>query len=170
MFYARDGYFHPPKIFGTNPSYNLTKRLPFAALTELTMKGVEYMRRTKRQSRFAPFAAGLISGYAAALAICAAAALLLSFTDMASTAAGAAALLAAAAGSFVSGRTAGILRKRGGLKTGALCGVIFILPLTVLSAVFGMMGGFMLVVKALLCVCFAAAGGVSGVNREEKIR
>ena len=128
------------------------------------------MRKPKRKSRFAPFAAGLISGYAAALAVCAAAALILSFTDMAADAAGAAALLAAAAGSFVSGRTAGTLRKRGGLKTGALCGAIFILPLAVLSAILGMMGGAMLAVKSVLCVCFAAAGGVSGVNREEKIR
>lgn len=128
------------------------------------------MRKTKRQNRFAPFVAGLISGYAAALMVCAAAALLLSFTDMAAAAAGAAALLAAAAGSFVSGRTAGILRKRGGLRTGAICGVIFILPLATLSAALGMMGGALLIVKSLLCVCFAAAGGVSGVNREEKLR
>lgn len=128
------------------------------------------MRKPKKRRPFAPFAAGLLSGYLSALAVCAAAALVLSFTDLASSAAGAAALLAAAAGSFVSGRTAGIIKKRSGLKTGALCGVLFIAPLALLSAVFGLLGGVMLIVKSVLCICFAAAGGVVGVNREEKIR
>ena len=128
------------------------------------------MRKPKKRRPFAPFTAGLLSGYLSALAVCAAAALVLSFTDLASSAAGAAALLAAAAGSFVSGRTAGTLRKRSGLKTGALCGVLFIAPLALLSAVFGLLGGVMLIVKSVLCICFAAAGGVVGVNREEKIR
>ena len=124
------------------------------------------MRRKKREPRFAPFAAGTIAGAAVMLVVSALAALALSMLGASEGAAGAAALLAIAAGSFVSGRTAGIMRRRGGLKTGALCGALLLAPLFVLSLCFGLSGWVMLIVKAALCVAFGAAGGVSGVNRD----
>ncbi len=96
------------------------------------------------------------------------AAALLSLTDAAVQTAGAAAVLAMSIGSFLCGQTAGIIKHRDGLKTGALCGIAFALPLLILSAVFGGGWSAMFFVKLLLCVSFAAVGGVAGVNREEK--
>ena len=126
------------------------------------------MRRKRKNRHLAPFAAGLTAGYASALAVCAAAAAVINLAD-ADFASGAAAILALAAGSFVCGRTAGAMRGFSGLKTGIICGIIFLIPPAVLSAVFGRMGGVMLAVKAAVCICFGAAGGVVGVNREENI-
>ena len=60
-----------------------------------------------------------------------------------------------------------MLRKNG-LKTGALSGAVYIVPLIVLSIIFGKAGTFMLFVKIFLSVIFGAAGGVSGVNAEER--
>ena len=124
------------------------------------------MRKKKRNYRFFPYGAGLVLGYAAMLLVSAAAALLLSFTDAASSAAGAAAVLALAIGSFVCGRTAGIMRRRDGLKTGALCGLIFSVLPVVLALIFHLFGTVMLIIKPILCVAFGAVGGVAGVNRD----
>lgn len=126
------------------------------------------MRRKKRMPGSFPIAAGLIAGWAAALIICVLGGLALSFTDMAGVGSVIAAMLAYAVGSFAAGRIAGGIRGRGGLKTGALCGVLFFLPPLLLSIIFGMAGTFLLPVKALLCLCFAAAGGVVGVNSERQ--
>ena len=123
------------------------------------------MRKRKRNSRLLPYAAGLIVGYIAALLVSMLAA---SLTDAAVQTAGAAAVLAMSIGSFLCGQTAGIIKHRDGLKTGALCGIAFALPLLILSAVFGGGWSAMFFVKLLLCVSFAAVGGVAGVNREEK--
>ncbi len=125
------------------------------------------MRKRKRNSRLLPYAAGLIVGYIAALLVSMLAAAL-SLTDAAVQTAGAAAVLAMSIGSFLCGQTAGIIKHRDGLKTGALCGIAFALPLLILSAVFGGGWSAMFFVKLLLCVSFAAVGGVAGVNREEK--
>lgn len=122
--------------------------------------------RKKKKSRAAPFTAGMICGGAAALVTAAIGALLLSLLGASAGAAGAAAIAASAIGSFVCGRTAGIMRRRDGLKTGALCGALFFIPLLLLSLVFGTAGSFMLPVKALVCLAFAAAGGVAGVNKD----
>lgn len=116
----------------------------------------------------APFTAGLIAGYAAAAAISAAGALIMWIVGADSGVEWLAAILALAAGSFLCGRTAGKLRRRAGLKTGALCGVMFIIPLLILGLIFGRAEGAMLPVKLLLCLGFSAAGGVSGVNAPEK--
>lgn len=124
------------------------------------------MRRKKKRSRLAPFAAGTVVGAAVILAFSVCAALLLSFAGASSGGAGAASLAAIAAGSFFAGRTAGTMRRRGGLKTGALCGGIIWAILVLLSLVFGRGGWVMLLVKLLVCACFGAAGGVAGVNRE----
>lgn len=124
------------------------------------------MRRRKKHRRAAPFAVGLLCGYIAELIVAALGALLLSFTDIASGGAGVTALIAAATGSLVCGRTAGIIKRRDGLKTGALCGLLFFLPLLLLSIIFGAAGSMLLPVKALLCLGFATAGGVMGVNKE----
>lgn len=126
------------------------------------------MRKRKRNSRLLPYAVGLIIGYAAMLPVIIPAAALLSLTDAAAQTAGAAAVLAMSIGSFLCGRTAGIIKHRDGLKTGALCGIVFVVPLLILSAVFGSGWSVMFLVKLLLSIAFAAAGGVSGVNREEK--
>lgn len=126
------------------------------------------MRKKKRNSRFAPFAAGIAAGYGTALTAAALAAGALTITDTAAAAAGsgAAAILAVSAGSFVCGRIAGKLRRKNGLQTGAVCGVLFIIPLVVLSLIFGLAGGVMLAVKAALCLVFGMVGGVSGVNSD----
>jgi len=75
---------------------------------------------------------------------------------------------AAALGSFLCGRTAGKQRRRGGLKTGAVCGVLYCVPLILAALIFGTVQGILLPVKAALCIGFAAAGGGSGVNSPEK--
>lgn len=126
------------------------------------------MRKKKRDPKLLPYAVGIAAGYIAALLVCVPAALVLSLTDVAAKTAGAAAVLAMSIGSFVCGRTAGIIKRRNGLKTGALCGVIFMLPLLILSAIFVRSWSAMFFVKFLLCVAFAAVGGVAGVNREER--
>lgn len=115
-----------------------------------------------------PFAAGLIGGYALMLIISMLAALTLSFTDVAGTAAPIAALAATAAGAFLCGRIAGKQRRRKGLKTGLICGTAFILPLILLSFIFGRAEGVLLTVKSALALGFAMAGGVNGVNCGEK--
>lgn len=122
------------------------------------------MRRHKRSNAFFPYAVGLGVGYAAAILICAASALVLSFSDAAAKAAGAAAVVALSVGSFLCGRTAGQIKHRDGLRTGALSGLLFSVLPVLLSIVFSSFGTAMLFVKPLLCVFFGTAGGVAGVN------
>lgn len=126
------------------------------------------MRKAKRDNRAKPFIIGLVLGYAVTAVICALAAAMLSLTDSASNGAGAAAAIALSVGSFVCGKTAGILRRRNGLKTGALCGVLFVLPAIVLSLIFSGFGGG-LILKIALCLAFGTVGGVAGVNKEEHL-
>lgn len=126
------------------------------------------MRKKKRQSGFTPFTAGLAVGYGAALVFAALAAGAITLTDTADFASAAAAVLATCFGSFICGRTAGKLKRKDGLKTGALCGVFFIVPLIILSLIFGRAEGVMLFVKTALCVIFGMVGGVSGVNADSK--
>lgn len=122
--------------------------------------------RKKKKSPAAPFAAGMICGGAAALITAALGALLLALVGASAGMAGAAAIAASAVGSFVCGRTAGVIRRRDGLKIGVLCGAMFFLLLLVPALIFGTAGSFMLPVKAAICLAFAAAGGVVGVNKE----
>lgn len=75
---------------------------------------------------------------------------------------------ATAMGSFLCGRTAGKMRRRGGLKTGAVCGIMYCVPLILLALIFGTVQGALLPVKLALCIGFGAAGGVSGVNSQDK--
>ncbi len=126
------------------------------------------MRRKNRNSPFLPFAAGLAVGYVVMLLVSAGAALLLSFFDGAAKTAGAAAVLALAIGSYFCGRTAGMMRRRGGLKTGLLCGLLFLVLPILLSLIFREFEGVMLPVKLILCVAFGVVGGVAGVNTDEK--
>lgn len=122
------------------------------------------MRRHKSRSVLTQYLIGLAVGYGAAILICAAAALVLSFSDAAGKAAGAAAAVALSVGSFLAGRTAGYISHRDGLKTGSISGLMFsVLPI-LLSIIFGSFGSIMLLVKPLLCLFFGAAGGVAGVN------
>lgn len=124
------------------------------------------MRKKKINSKYVPYLAGLAVGYATAVLISVAAAVILSFSDAAARSAGAASVIALSVGSFVCGRTAGIIRHRDGMRTGALCGLMFSVLPVILSLIFGYFGSVMLFVKPLLCVFFGTAGGVAGVNRD----
>lgn len=124
------------------------------------------MRKKKKNPRFIPYALGIAAGYGALLLISGIAALLVLITDVTALA-GAAAIFAIAAGSFIDGRLVGRIKRKSGLKTGALCGAAFIIPIILLSVIFGKAGSFMLFVKIILSVIFGAAGGVSGVNAKE---
>ncbi len=125
------------------------------------------MRKKKNNSRFMPYLIGLGVGMGTVILISAAAALILSFSDTAARSAGAASVIALSVGSFVCGRTAGMIRHRDGLRTGALCGLMFSAVPIVFSLIFGSFGSVMLLVKPLLCVFFGTAGGVAGVNKDE---
>lgn len=125
------------------------------------------MRRAKRERRLAPFWAGMAGGYIAALVVAVIGAAIVLSTDSAESLSGAMSIAALAAGSFFSGRISGGMRRRDGLKTGALCAVMYLLPLVILSLLFGVMSGALLPVKCLLCVAFGAAGGVVGVNHSD---
>lgn len=126
------------------------------------------VRKHKKQSRIAPYRAGLLMGYGVMLLVALAGGLLLSFTDNPSSVAAVAAIPAIAMGSFIGGRTAGYIRRQDGLRTGAICGALIMLPLLILGLCFGRVGGVMLVVKLVLCLCFGMAGGVVGVNAERR--
>ena len=125
------------------------------------------MRKKKKNSKFMPFGAGLLVGYAVLAVISGITAVVVLITDM-SALAGISAVFAISAGSFSSGRTVGKMLRKNGLKTGALSGALYIVPLIVLSIIFGKAGTFMMFVKIFLSVIFGAAGGVSGVNAEER--
>lgn len=124
------------------------------------------MRKKKKNSRLMPYGAGLCLGYAALAAISGVAALIVLITD-ASGAAGVAAIAAIAAGSFISGRVVGKINRKNGMKSGAICGTAFIVPILLFSVIFGKAGTFLLFVKIALSVVFGAVGGVSGVNADD---
>lgn len=124
------------------------------------------MRKKKKNSRLMPFAAGFFAGFGILAVISGIAALILLITDAAAASA-AAAIIAIAAGSFVSGRVVGKMRRKNGIKSGVLCGIIFIAPILLLSILFGEAGSFMMFVKIALSIIFGAAGGVSGVNAQD---
>jgi len=125
------------------------------------------LRRAKREHKLTPYTAGMIAGYVASLLTAIAGALLVLATDSAETLSGVMAMLALTVGSFVAGRAGGALQRRNGLKTGALCGILYLLPLLLLSMIFGVATGALLLVKLLVCVAFGAAGGVFGVNASD---
>ena len=122
------------------------------------------MRRRKNDSRLRPYIAGIIAGYAAALVFAAIGALLVMSIGNAEQMSGVMAIISFAAGSFVCGRISGKIKRKDGLKTGAICGLLYILPLVLLSIIFSVMSGALLYIKLVLCVAFGAAGGVVGVN------
>lgn len=122
------------------------------------------MRKKKIDSRYVPYLAGMAAGCATTLLVSIASAVVLSFSDSAGRSAGAASVIALSLGSFVCGRIAGMLRHRDGMRTGALCGLIFSAVPLILSVVFGQFGSIMVLIKPLLCVFFGTAGGVAGVN------
>ncbi len=125
------------------------------------------MRRAKRELWFAPYTRGMVTGYAAALIFAALGAAFLLATDSVQLLAGAVATVTFAVGGFASGRAGGAVSRRDGLKTGALCGALYMLPLALLSLIMGLMSGGMLLIKLLLCMVFGSAGGVVGVNRSD---
>ena len=109
------------------------------------------MRRKKNRSRLLPFGAGLAAGYLLTIGVAAAGALVMWLTGADSSMAWLTAVPAAALGSFLCGRTAGKQRRRGGLKTGAVCGVLYCVPLILAALIFGTVQGILLPVKAALC-------------------
>ena len=124
------------------------------------------MRKKKKSSKLMPFGAGLCAGFAVLAAISCAAAVIVLITD-ASQAAGVAAIVAIAAGSFISGRVVGKMQRKNGMRSGAICGTEFIVPILLFSIIFGRAGTFMMLVKIILSVVFGAAGGISGVNTQD---
>lgn len=126
------------------------------------------MRRKRRSDKFMSFIIGLAIGYSAMLVVSVVTAFVLSFFDGASKTAGAAAVLAMSVGSYFCGRTTGKIRRRNGLKTGFLCGLLFsVLPI-LFSIIFAEFDGTMLFVKLIMCALFGAVGGVAGVNSDER--
>ena len=126
------------------------------------------MRRVKREHRMLPYAAGVITGYIVTLVLSAAAAFALFLTDSAEGLSGAAAVIIAALSCFWAGRRAGRLKRRDGLKSGFLCGILYMLPLTLVAIIWGTFGGTLFWVKLILSAVFGAAGGINGVNSPEK--
>ena len=122
------------------------------------------MRKRKRNDRLRPYLLGALFGYMATVITILPAALILSLMKSASKAAGAAAVIALVIGSFICGKTAGTVHRKDGLKTGFFCGLVFSVPIIIISIIFssGQVGTLFL--KIALCTSFAAVGGVSGVN------
>lgn len=125
------------------------------------------MRKKHGNSRLAPFGRGIAIGYLVTAAISAAGALVLLLFGADCGISWLPAIAASAAGSFFCGRTAGKIRRHDGLKTGAICGVIYIAPLILLGIILGRTDGTLILIKLLLCLGFAAGGAVSGVNSPE---
>ena len=126
------------------------------------------MRKRRRNSRLAPFGAGLAAGYLLTAGIAAAGAIIMWIAGADGGLSWLAAVPAAALGRLLCGRTAGKMRRRGGLKTGAVCGVMYFLPLLLLSLTLGQIQGVLLTMKLVLCIAFGTAGGVAGVNAQDK--
>ena len=122
------------------------------------------MRRSKREHRLQPFAAGLIIGYIATIVLSVIGALFLLLTDSTEALSGVISVVIMAASCYISGYTAGKQRRHGGLISGALCGVIYMILPFLISLLTLNVGGTLLIVKLLLCIGFGAAGGVVGVN------
>lgn len=126
------------------------------------------MRKRRSNSRLLPFGAGLAAGYMLTAGTAAAGALIMWILGADGGLSWIVAVPAVAMGSFLCGRTAGKMRRRGGLKTGAVCGIMYCVPLILLALIFGTVQGALLPVKLALCIGFGAAGGVSGVNSQDK--
>lgn len=71
---------------------------------------------------------------------------------------------ALAAGAFTAGLLCGLIRRRGGLKRGALCSALFLVPLLIISALTGNLTGEALIAKALSVLMCSCTGAVIGVN------
>ena len=78
------------------------------------------MRKKKHADKLKPYLLGTLFGYFAMLITILPASLVLSLMKSAAAGAGAAAVVALTIGGFVCGKTAGLIRRRDGLKTGLL--------------------------------------------------
>lgn len=110
---------------------------------------------------------GTLFGYIAMLLTILPAALILSLMKTASKAASAAAVISLIIGAFICGKTAGFVSRKNGLKTGFVCGLVFSVPIIILTLIFSSKEGGSLALKIALCAAFAAVGGVAGVNNSE---
>ncbi|MBP1544901.1 MAG: TIGR04086 family membrane protein [Oscillospiraceae bacterium] len=125
------------------------------------------MRKAKHDHRTLPYTAGLLKSVVMTLILSCAAALLLLISDSSESLSGTAAMIVMSVSCFFGGRTAGKLRHREGLRTGAICGIMYFILLLIPALFFRRAGGILLFVKAVLCIVFSAAGGVVGVNMDD---
>ncbi len=79
--------------------------------------------------------------------------------------AGGMAFLAFAAGCFVSGLICGLIKKRGGLRVGAVCAVVLLVPALAVSLISGSFTGAELAAKTISALLASAVGAVIGVNK-----
>lgn len=126
------------------------------------------MRKRKQNEKLKPYLLGLLFGYSAMLLTILPASLVLSLMKSASAGAGAAAVVALTIGGFVCGKTAGLVRRKDGLRTGLLCGLMFAVPMVLIALITSTKTNGFLFLKIALCMAFAAVGGVSGVNSSEE--
>ena len=126
------------------------------------------MRKKKHADKLKPYLLGTLFGYFAMLITILPASLVLSLMKSAAAGAGAAAVVALTIGGFVCGKTAGLIRRRDGLKTCLLCGAMFAVPIVLIAFITSTKTNGFLLLKIALCMSFAAVGGVSGVNSSEE--
>ncbi len=82
--------------------------------------------------------------------------------------AGALSFAAFAAGCALSGFICGIIRQHRGLKIGAVCALLMILPLIAVSALSGNLTGAGVIPKLITALCSSCIGSVIGVNRKRR--
>ena len=80
---------------------------------------------------------------------------------------GAMSFFALAAGCFVSGLVCGLIKRRGGLKTGAVCAGLILAVILCVSFISGNISGALLPAKATAALVCCAAGAVLGVNKRD---
>jgi putative membrane protein (TIGR04086 family) len=66
---------------------------------------------------------------------------------------------------FVSGLICGLIRKRGGLISGAVCAAAMLIPLLLISLFTGGFSGSEIIVKTASMLTASCTGAVIGVNR-----
>jgi len=79
--------------------------------------------------------------------------------------AGGMAFVALAAGCFVSGLICGLIKRRGGLRSGAICAAAMLVPLLLISLFTDGFTGGETVVKIASMLIASCTGAVIGVNR-----
>lgn len=81
--------------------------------------------------------------------------------------AGGMAVLAFAAGCFVSGLLCGLIKRHGGLASGAVCAAVMLVITAAVSLLTGSFTGAELPGRCVCAVLSACTGAVIGVNRQK---